>query len=87
MYNFGVVIWCFIDCPILCYIVARSCNFETDGDWCGWIVSPQYAEQWSRGGFPAPEPGPTSDHAKDSLTHDIYISSDSVSVMPGHFAY
>ncbi|XP_063596764.1 MAM and LDL-receptor class A domain-containing protein 1-like [Penaeus indicus] len=49
----------------------KSCDFETEGDTCGWFESQAVSVHWNRGGFPANLPGPESDHAHGTHTHDL----------------
>lgn len=52
----------------------KSCNFEKEGDLCGWFENPGSSAHWSRNGFPASTPGPETDHANRTDTHDLSTS-------------
>ncbi|XP_037797158.1 apical endosomal glycoprotein-like [Penaeus monodon] len=54
----------------------RSCDFETEGDLCGWFVSVASSIPWQRGGFPAPLPGPPVDHALNAYAHDLFTAKE-----------
>lgn len=59
-------------------IAATSCDFE-DGNMCGWFESSSSSSHWSIAGFPAPPPGPDSDHSHDNTTHDLTTTKNEVS--------
>ncbi|XP_047484991.1 MAM and LDL-receptor class A domain-containing protein 1-like [Penaeus chinensis] len=54
----------------------RSCDFEAEGDLCGWFVSVASSIPWQRGGFPAPLPGPPVDHANNAYAHDLFTAKE-----------
>lgn len=53
---------------------AKNCDFETEGDLCGWYENSGSSVHWAVRGFPAEEPGPAADHKGDSSTHALSIS-------------
>ncbi|KAK7072099.1 hypothetical protein SK128_009911, partial [Halocaridina rubra] len=49
----------------------KNCDFERDGDLCGWFENLGSSAHWTRQGFPANPPGPAMDHANRDTTHDL----------------
>nr|XP_027211162.1 MAM and LDL-receptor class A domain-containing protein 1-like [Penaeus vannamei] len=49
----------------------KSCDFEPEGDTCGWFESQAVSVHWNREGFPANPPGPENDHAHGTHSHDL----------------
>ncbi|XP_068217980.1 MAM and LDL-receptor class A domain-containing protein 1-like [Palaemon carinicauda] len=55
---------------------AESCDFETEGDLCGWYENAGSSIHWVVKGFPAVKPGPDADHNGDVSTHALSVSKE-----------